>query len=438
MTAAVALLLPVILLGGPRVGTFRADVTPPAGEPLIWITPVVKVEDLLWAKGIVLEDGGRRYLLCAMDWCGISNSTLALLRSRLARAAGTEVSRVALHSVHQHTAPYVDGDAYRLLEKLPQPPLRLGPAFLDQVASRLAAAVKESLARLEPFDRIGTGEGRVSGVASARRILAQGGKLLTRYSGDGRKPEMAALPEGAIDPLLKTVTLASGERPLVRIHYYATHPQTFCCDGRVSGDFVALAREGLERKESVFQLYFTGCSGDVTVGKYNDGSQGARENLARRLQEGMQAAIASTRLEAADRLDWRAAPLALPARADAVMAGYRAKLEAPGKFSGTELYRAAIAVAYAGRKQPLELSSLEIGRVRILHLPGEPMLEFQTYAQRLRPESFVAVAGYGDISPGYLCTDQAFAQGGYEPSASNAGPGTEALVKEAIRKLLGR
>jgi hypothetical protein len=66
------------------------------------------------------------------------------------------------------------------------------------------------------------------------------------------------------------------------------------------------------------------------------------------------------------------------------------------------------------------------------------MLEFQSYAQRLRPESFVAVAGYGDISPGYLCTDQAFAQGGYEPSASNAGPGTEALLKEAIRKLLGR
>ena len=98
MTAAVALLLPVILLGSPRVGTFRADVTPPPGEPLIWITPVVKVEDPLWAKGIVLEEGGRRYLLCAMDWCGISNSTLALLRSRLARAAGTEVSRVALHS----------------------------------------------------------------------------------------------------------------------------------------------------------------------------------------------------------------------------------------------------------------------------------------------------------------------------------------------------
>jgi len=42
------------------------------------------------------------------------------------------------------------------------------------------------------------------------------------------------------------------------------------------------------------------------------------------------------------------------------------------------------------------------------------------------------------MSPGYLCTDRAFVEGGYEPGASNAGPGTEVRVKEAIRKLLGR
>ena len=65
------------------------------------------------------------------------------------------------------------------------------------------------------------------------------------------------------------------------------------------------------------------------------------------------------------------------------------------------------------------------------------MLEFQRYAHVKHPDEFIVIAGYGDMSPGYLCTDRAFAEGGYEPSASNAGPGTEARVKEAIRKLLG-
>jgi hypothetical protein len=65
------------------------------------------------------------------------------------------------------------------------------------------------------------------------------------------------------------------------------------------------------------------------------------------------------------------------------------------------------------------------------------MLEFQDYAVSVRPGSFVTVAGYGDISSGYLCTDRAFAEGGYEPGASNTGPGTEMPLRRAIQTLLG-
>jgi hypothetical protein len=75
--------------------------------------------------------------------------------------------------------------------------------------------------------------------------------------------------------------------------------------------------------------------------------------------------------------------------------------------------------------------------VHILHLPGEPMVEFQFFAQRAEPRGFVAVAGYGDCGPAYICTDKAITEGGYEPSATNVGPGTEALLKNAIQALLG-
>jgi hypothetical protein len=33
------------------------------------------------------------------------------------------------------------------------------------------------------------------------------------------------LPGGLIDPMLKTITFATGDTPLARLHYYATHPQ---------------------------------------------------------------------------------------------------------------------------------------------------------------------------------------------------------------------
>jgi len=411
-----------------RVATFRADVTPAPGEPLIWVTPTVKVEDPLWAKGVILEDGPNRYVLCAVDWCGLGGSAHLLFRRKLALGAGSAVSRVAVQAVHQHTAPYIDSDAYALLEKLPSPPLRISDRFLEEVTDRVLHAARAAEARLEPFDRIGTGEAQVERVASARRVFSEG-KLLVRYSGSGKDPAMAAFPEGPIDPLLKTVTLARGSKALVRLHYYATHPQTFCCDGRVSGDFASAAREEVERAEGVFQIYFTGCSGDVTVGKYNDGSLAARQALAARLRQGLERAIAASRFAPAATLRWRTAELVLPPRS-------RPAAAAPQ--SPEAAYRAAITEAFAVRRTPLEAAALELGKVHILHLPGEPMLEFQRYAQRLRLDRFVAVAGYGDISPGYLCTDRAFEEGGYEPSAANAGVGTEAQVKKAIERLLGR
>jgi hypothetical protein len=70
-------------------------------------------------------------------------------------------------------------------------------------------------------------------------------------------------------------------------------------------------------------------------------------------------------------------------------------------------------------------------------MPGEPMLEFQRYAISLRPDEFVAFAGYGDIAPGYICTDRAFREGGYEPGAANSRPGVESVVKAGIRRVAG-
>jgi hypothetical protein len=402
-----------------RIATFRADATPDPGEPLIWVTPAAKVEDPLWAKGVVIESGGARYVLCAVDWCGIGGRTHRMLREKIAGAAGTKAAHVALQTVHQHTAPYIDGDGYALAAGLPSPQLMMSEAYLARLGERLAAAAREAVRKLEPFDSIGTGEARVERVASARRVFKDG-KLLVRYSTGGKDAAMAALPEGAIDPRVRTVTFAARGRPLARLHFYATHPQTWCCDGRVSADFAGVAREDVERREKIFQVYFTGCAGDVTVGKYNDASPEARERLRERLRSGMEAAIAATKFARAGALAWRMEPLRLPRK------------PAPEVRD----YRSSIAAAFAAREAPLETFALAAGPARLLFLPGEPMLEFQEYARGLRPGQFVAVAGYGDISPGYLCTDRAFEEGGYEPSAANAGPGTEARVKEAIRRLL--
>ncbi len=422
-----------------RLATFSCDVTPPVGgQPLIWTMPVETIEDPLLAKGIVLDDGRARYVLCAVDWCGLCNSSHRLFRTKLAAAVGTDAARVAVHCVHQHTAPYVDGDAQHLLDQTNKPIRYVDLKALEGFADRVGAAAKQSLDRFQPVDRIGTGQAKVDRVASSRRIITPDGKIHVRYSSAGKDPAMRALPEGFIDPYLKTITLAQGDKPLVRIHYYATHPQSFYGDKRASSDTAGHARERLQQKENVFQIYFDGCGGDITMGKYNDGSRAARDELTARLYAGMEASVASTRYAPLGRLQWRSVSVVLPLPADVekVLSQSKATLENT-KLTDVARVTAATRVTFAKRiDEPMDASVLAIGPVRILHLPGESMVEFQRFAQSLRPKDFVAVAAYGDLGPGYVCTEAAFKEGGYEPTASHVAPQSEKAMKEAIRRLL--
>ena len=73
---------------GLRVATFRCDITPPLGQPMFGCDPLRKVEEPLLAKGIVLEAGSQRYVLCALDWCELCNESYQEIRQKIADAAG--------------------------------------------------------------------------------------------------------------------------------------------------------------------------------------------------------------------------------------------------------------------------------------------------------------------------------------------------------------
>ena len=71
-------------------------------------------------------------------------------------------------------------------------------------------------------------------------------------------------------------------------------------------------------------------------------------------------------------------------------------------------------------------------------MPGELFVEYQLKAQKLTPDLFVAMAAYGDYAPGYIGTEIASGQGGYETShrASRVAPAVEGVLIDAVKKLL--
>jgi hypothetical protein len=425
---------------GFRLACFRCEVTPPSGHPLCggWIEPARAVDDPLQAVGVVLLGPDEPIVLCAVDWCGLRNDAHLAWRAALAEAVHTAPRNVAVQCVHQHNAPFADLRAQELIEGVNGPP-SLDRKFFAEVKRRTAAAAGASVALAAPLTHFGIGQAKFEDVTSNRRILGADGKVkFVRYSAT-RDPAIRAEPEGLIDPWLKTLSFWNGPRPLAALHYYTTHPMSYYGDGRVSSDFCGLARKKRQEEEpDVVQVYFTGCAGNVTAGKYNDGAHANRHVLRDRICTAMTAAWKATRRHAVDCWQWRVEPVKLPPRTERSFADEESrKVLADAKQGKVQRINSAFQLAWRQRlDRPIELTCLDLGKVLVLHLPGEPFVEYQLKAQQLRADAVVCTAGYGDGGPGYIPTSGAYFESGYEPTVALAGPASEGILLAAIAKLL--
>lgn len=428
-----------------RVAIFQADVTPPLGSPLCNgnVKPVLEVVTPLTARGIVLLGAGEPIVLCAVDWVGIANESHDAFRISLAQAAGTKIERVTLHTLHQHDAPGSDFATERLLASHGLGGFYSNRGFDEDSMAKIAEALRGSMTETQPVTHSGLGVGRVEKVASNRRILGPSGQVvLQRQSSGGRNPAARAAPEGTIDPDVRLLSLWNNGKAIAVLTWYATHPQSYYGRGSVNWDFVGMAREIRSKAlPGIPHIHFNGAGGNVAAGKYNDGAKEKRPLLAGRLAAGMKLAWDSQKLQTltARDVEWKVVPVPIPVRDTLDDDELLAKITNT-KLKDRDRVRAARDLTFLRRAVSgyrIPLSCLRLGTARIVHMPGELFVEYQLAAQSLRPDDFVAMAAYGDYGPGYIGTEVAYTQGGYETGiVSRVAPEIESVLMDAVRKLL--
>ena len=425
-----------------RIAPFRIDVTAPTGHGCCggWIRPIEAVDDAQEAIGFVLLGAGAPIVVCAVDWTGILNSAHLRWRTAMAEAAGTTPERAAVQCVHQHNAPFACLDAQRLIDAEGDLPNIMLPDFFERCLERVGAAIREAIPRAVPVTHIGRGRGRVSEVAANRRVnLGADGRIISMRGSACTDAALRALPEGLIDPWLRTVAFYSGDRKVVCCHYYATHPMSYYGDGRASADFPGMARRQLQSEQpGTTHLYFTGCAGNVAAGKYNDGTKPMRAILARRIYDGMKAAEADLQREPVGMAEWRTAEILPAARSD-LDASRLAAAISNRQNAVVGRNRPAFELAWVNRvaqKQPIILSALNINDVSLLHLPGESFIEYQLRAQEIAAGRFVAAAAYGDGGPWYVPTKEAYPQGGYEVSVAFCSAEVDDVLTAGMQRIL--
>jgi hypothetical protein len=446
-----------------ELATFTVDVTIPVGHPCMGggIAPASKVVQTLLAKGFVLTGAGKPFVVVCFDWCEIRGSAFEDWRTGLAEECGTETQRVLITSTHVHDAPVMDPEAEQLLHDAeksgawknlaaPDPKARIQlasvcwPDFNRICIQRVRAAVKEAMTKKKRITHFGIGRAEVKEVASNRRYLTPDGKVLYNRMSRTADPVTRDADAGTIDPWLRTLSFWDGETPLCALHSYAVHPMSYYGGGEISIDFVGLARERMQQEHpTVHQMYASGCSGNVTAGKWNDGSPANRDVLTGKIHAAMQEAWKQTEKLPLEQVGLKLAKITLGARNSIGFTeeALRHRIaNDPGPFARAE---AAMGLAWYERVKSghqIDLPLLDFGgAAQLLLLPAESYVEFQLYAQEQRPDGFVMVMGYGECGPGYIPIERA-----WQERDSNlrdwawVPPGSEEAMKQAIRKVMQR
>ena len=412
-----------------RAVTFKLDVTPPIGAAMAYSTHE-KRENSIFIRGAVFDDGTSRVVWVSCDYLYICGESYLSWREKIAEAAGTEPLNVFLHAVHQHESMLI------------APELNPGPdddwktvtdvEYCEKTLADLTALIREKCGGTwTEISQIYTAEQRVWGLGACRRVLDADGKLIDIRWSRCKNPLMHSLPVGLIDPILRTVCFedASGKKFLA-MHFYACHPQTEslrpCVSPDVPGWALRMAEERFPETESI---YFNGCGGNVTLGKYNikTGAEGIQE-LGTRLGDDL--------IENMSLLQKRPVGTISIVRAEFEVPGNAAALD---EFPGARHERDYI-------KRTLDLwktshvTRLSFGPdVHFLSFElAEVCVEYQLYAQALVPTLFLASAAYANGLTEYIPIAAAYGDKSYEssPHACWVAPEIEKNLKAAIDEVL--
>ncbi|NPV06980.1 MAG: hypothetical protein HPY83_03320 [Anaerolineae bacterium] len=428
-----------------RAGFASSEITPSIGTPLGGYLGrpqfrAVGIHDPLFAKAVALEDGERRALVYSLDLLGLTQHRAERIAGAVARACGLAPDQVLMACTHTHSGPNT-----LPLRGIPD----VEESYFDYLTAQMIVAGRAALRGLRPVTLL-VGQGR-SDVAANRR------------AGTGESINLRENPSGVYDDTLLTLRFleADSERTLGVISIYGCH-LTALGPGNmlVSAEWAGLAMGALEEELGCPCVFLNGAFGNTNP-RGRDETWSRTEEIAETFRQDCLAALAGARPEpglpvgtAPVVVHLPLAPLATEEEAAGIIREAEAALAAPAdevtrrvaevRLSYARAVQACRAAGTAVEWRDARLMGLRVGPVAFIGMPGEVFAEYGLWLRRESPFRYTMVLGNVGYETGYLPTQQAFAEGGYEPnsfvyfSEQGYSGGIEGVLMEGAREVLSR
>ncbi|MEO6220953.1 MAG: neutral/alkaline non-lysosomal ceramidase N-terminal domain-containing protein [Ginsengibacter sp.] len=394
-------------------GTAKINITPTTPIPMSGYggrdDPFKGIHDSIFARVIVLSDGKNKAAIISIETIGVSNTFWKDVTDVLEKKMGIKKEFVLLSAVHNHAGPvtnvYNESNSPEVL------------AYVDELKEKIITVTKDAMQNMVPVS-IGVGKGECK-------------MNINRRAQDGK---------GEITLGMNPYGLCDHEAGVIRVDDKFGKPVSIImnwpCHGVVlgpknyliSGDWPGAASAYVEKLfgENFIAPVTIGASGDINPlygphldfesnSDYAFGKDAIGEDLGKEcLHVSRELKTFSTAgINASQRV------VSLPAKPEEAEAG---KFQQPKSTENDSL--------------KVRLSVLKIGNIVLTGVSGEVFNEIGVKMRNQSPYAYTFMITHCNGSSGYLVTDAAYAEGGYEVNSTRAKSGAEKAIIENLLAMI--
>ena len=380
----------------------------------------------IYIRTLVFDDNAKQIAFIEIDIVSLPPENYLPLRQMVSKETGIPVENIMLGTVHNHAAPSPD-------ER------NINSEWYKQFNGNVVKAVKDAIADLEPV-KIGGGTGKSSIAMNRRKKMEDTLSELTfdennssqsygKYKMDNpvkiREMEgvyrLGANPKGPIDSEVGIMRIdkLSGQTKAVFINYACHGTSLGGRNNKVSPEWNGHMLEYIEKNiPGVIGIFAQGAAGDINP-RFVGGLDGCEDNLENTANLGYE--IGREVVDLFNRIQTNNSLSEIKIVQQDIVCPLKYN-EVIKNFRNTTIN--------------VPVTAIRIDGFTWVTFPGELFHQIGKEIKSSTHSPYPFLVGYCNGYLGYMTTQQAYSEGGYEPWSSRFDPVTEKIFIKGVEKML--
>ena len=381
----------------------------------------------IYVRALVMDDNITRIALVEIDVVSLPRQNYELIRKRISNETGIPFSNIILGCVHNHAAPYPGGK-------------NMDKDWNKKLNENIVKVIREAILDLEPV-RMGGGTGISTIAMNRRKEMKDTLSYLTfdennssqsygKYKTDNpvliREMEgtyrLGSNPDGPIDDEVGVLRIdkLNGKLKAVFVNYACHGTSLGGRNNIISPEWNGYMLEYIENEfPGVTTIFAPGASGDINP-RFVGGLEGYVDNHENTKALGYE--IGQEVVKTVNGIETY-----VPS--DPAIKLVNESIECPKKYR-------EVVKDFKNTTISVPITGIRIDDYCWITFPGELFHEIGQTLKSSTGLSNTYILGYSNGSLGYMTTQEAYGQGGYEPWSSNFAPVTEKIFVEGVVEML--